>query len=88
VLDDPELLAEIVGEYALGPQIITISEKGDDTLAAYLPGQPLYTLEHYRDLDFRISGLTGFTLRFAEEDGEVTALTLIQPNGVFVAEKR
>lgn len=88
VLDDPGLLAEIVGEYALGPQIITISEKGDDTLAAYITGEPLYTLEHYRDLDFRISGLTGFTLRFAEKDGEVTALTLIQPNGVFVAEKR
>jgi len=88
VLDDPELVDELVGEYSLGPQTITIARKGDDTLTAYLPGQPLYTLDHYRDLDFRIRGLTGFTLRFEEEDGEVETLTLIQPNGVFVAEKR
>lgn len=88
VLDDPDLVAELVGDYMLGPQTITIARKGEDTLTAYLPGQPLYTLDHYRDLDFRIRGLTGFTLRFEEEDGHVETLTLIQPNGVFVAEKR
>jgi hypothetical protein len=51
-------------------------------------GQPPYELVPYRGSEFNLKGLTGFSLRFEEENGTVTAASFIQPNGTFRAKKK
>lgn len=89
-LDDPALLDAMVGEYVLGAQVVTVGRRGERTLTLNVPGQPLYVLEPYRDLEFRLEGISGYKVRFGREGtaGPITRLVFVQPNGVFTAMKR
>jgi hypothetical protein len=51
-------------------------------------GQPTYDLVPYRANEFSLKGLTGFSLRFEEENGTVKSASFIQPNGTFRALKK
>ena len=83
-LSDPAYIAKFAGEYALGPQMITVSVQGD-RLTATVPGQPTYDLEPLRNNTFELAALTGFQIQFVVEDGKVTQAIFIQPNGRFPA---
>ncbi|MCB0586968.1 MAG: DUF3471 domain-containing protein, partial [Phaeodactylibacter sp.] len=83
-----EELRAFTGEYLImGVQKLTVSEK-DGQLQITVPGQPTYTLEYYKGLEFRLKGLKGYSALFQKgDDGKVTGLVMIQPNGQFKGEK-
>jgi hypothetical protein len=51
-----------------------------------LPRQPRRELEPYRDSEFKIKGLAGYTVKFTKDTaGAVTSAIFTQPTGVFTA---
>lgn len=88
----PELTAEQLrrfeGLYELPGAVVTVALQTGSRLTATVPGQPTYDLIPYRANEFTLKGLTGFRLRFEEENGTVKAATFIQPNGRFRAAKK
>ena len=86
-LRDPAYLARLAGAYALGPQTIRVTVRGE-TLVLNVPGQPAYELIPQPDRTFVIEVARGFWLEFELEDGRAETLVLHQPNGVFRAERQ
>ena len=89
-LSDPVYLRRYAGSWTIAGQNFTVTERAG-TLLVDLPGQTRFTLEPEGiapdgSATFSIDGLTGFRVRFTEEDGELVALFL-QPNGTFRASK-
>jgi antitoxin (DNA-binding transcriptional repressor) of toxin-antitoxin stability system len=64
----------------------TVARRGD-TLTVTVPGQPTYTLVPWREREYRLEGLEGYSLRVELEDGRCTQVTFVQPNGSFPAER-
>ena len=84
-LSDPAYLAQFEGKYdMMGQQVITIELNGA-TLQASIPGQPTYTLEPYKEMEFNMKDLSGFSVRFVKQGELVTEAIITQPNGVFTA---
>ncbi len=83
-----EELSAFTGEYLImGVQKLTVSEKNGE-LQITVPGQPTYTLEYHKGLEFNLKGLKGYSALFQKGDsGKVTGLVMIQPNGQFKGEK-
>ena len=81
--------SKFVGEYVLvlGELVTRVSVK-DGELKWAVPGQMEYTLEYVKDNLFSLKGIPGFTVKFAEEAGNITGLESIQPNGTFAAIKK
>jgi len=89
-LSDPAFLRQYTGVWTILGQTFTITERSGQLLVD-LPGQARYTLEPLGitpdgAATFAIDGLTGFRVRFMQENGEEVALFL-QPNGTFRATK-
>ncbi len=88
-LSDPAFLRTLLGTYTLvdQPQVkATVSLRGSDTLAVTIPGQPEYLLEPARGTEFRLKGLTGYSMRFdLDSTGKVQELLFIQPEGIYKA---
>lgn len=87
-MSDPKFLAQFVGEYELRGQAVTVALRGEKILTLTVPGQPTYELEPYKDTEYNLKGLTGFSVRFTLEKGKVTAAVFHQPNGVFTAVRK
>jgi CubicO group peptidase (beta-lactamase class C family) len=88
-MSDPKFLAQFVGEYDLAGQTVKVAIKGTNVLTVTVPGQPTYELEPYKETEFKLKALTGFSLKFSTtKDKGVTAATFIQPNGNFTATKK
>ena len=86
-LTNPEFLKTLVGEYALATQKVTIALRGD-ALTLTVPGQKAYTLVPTLGNEFYFKSVPVITVSFkSDKSGEVTALLLNQPGGVFEAEK-
>ena len=90
IFDDPEAVAAVRGDYWLSDEVfVRIDVRGDDTLTAYIEGQPVYTLEQTDERTFGLKGLTGYSIVLGEaEKGRVESIRLVQPNGVFEAERK
>lgn len=88
----PELTAEQLrrfeGEYELPGSVATVALQAGSRLTVTVPGQPAYELVPARGTEFNLKGLTGFSLRFEEENGVITAASFIQPNGTLRAKKK
>ena len=84
-----EELNAYTGTYLImGIQPLTIKLEGE-ALKAELPGQPVYTLEHESGHKFVLKELDGYSALFqADSEGEITKVTVIQPNGQFSGEKQ
>jgi CubicO group peptidase (beta-lactamase class C family) len=83
----PERLAALAGTFELMGQSLRL-EHGATGLTLIVPGQPPHRLEPATHGRFRIAGADGYWARLERaEDGSPTALILIQPNGVFRAER-
>jgi len=86
---DSLALTKYTGEYQLGPQmIVTVYIKEGKTLILSVPGQTDYVLVPSDEGKFSISGLNGFIEQFnTDEQGKVTEILSIQPNGTFKGKK-
>lgn len=80
-------LEPFTGAYAFRGQTLTVRLRGSDSLTLTVPGQPTYTLVPTRENTFALKDVSGYSVRFTVEDGQVTAMILNQPNGTFTAER-
>lgn len=88
-LYDTAYLLQYTGEYDLSGQIFTIALRGRDRLTIAVAGQQTRILEPYIEHEFSIADLSGYGVRFVvDENGAVTGMQLIQPNGVFTAKRK
>ncbi|KIC93241.1 serine hydrolase [Flavihumibacter solisilvae] len=82
-------LEKFTGEYELQSVVLKVSLKGEKTLTLFVPGQPEYELVPQGENQFGLKGLQGFIIKFeVDNTGQVTALTSIQPNGIFTAVRK
>ncbi len=84
---DPAWLARFVGDYDLNGQAVSIQLAGN-TLTVNVPGQPQYHLVPEVNGELSLKEASIIRVRFEEENGKVTAITLLQPNGVFTAKRK
>lgn len=88
-MSDPKFLAQFVGEYDLNGQNVAVAIKGENMLTVTVPGQPTYELEPYKGTEFKLKGLTGFSLRFTlDAKKRASEAVFLQPNGVFSAKRK
>lgn len=86
-LFDPDYLRRLTGAFELRGQRVTVELAGG-VLTATVPGQPRYTLEPDVSGRFVLKEYSLISVDFTVEgDGEATALTFYQPNGVFEAKR-
>jgi CubicO group peptidase (beta-lactamase class C family) len=79
-------LQKYTGDYTLGGTVVKIFIKGENTLYAFVPGQPEYELVATDKDKFVIKVLSGYSLQFSgNAKGEISDVTFIQPNGSFKA---
>jgi CubicO group peptidase (beta-lactamase class C family) len=85
-----EDLEKYIGEYELpGPTVVKVYIKGEKTLMVLVPGQPDYELLPVKEDVFNFKIISGFSVRFEKDDnGNVSALYFIQPNGTFKATRK
>jgi len=83
-------LEKYVGEYEFAPGAVAkFYIKGENTLYAFVQGQPEYELVALGDHKFSFKKLTGYSVQFeANDEGEIVAASFIQPNGTFKAKKK
>lgn len=83
-------LKKYTGDFELSPGVtVKFYIKGEKTLYAFIEGQPEYELLATDKNKFELKALKGYSVQFEENDkGEVTAVNLIQPNGIFKAPKK
>ena len=87
-LSAPDYLSRFTGVYVMPLRSLTISLK-EYRLAATIPGFPEYTLIPYRELEFDLEGMPGFSIEFkATQDGAIVEAVYAQPGSVVVARKR
>jgi len=88
-MSDPKFLAQFAGEYDLAGQTVKVAIKGANVLTVTVPGQPTYELMPYKETEFKLKGLTGYSLKFAMgKNQSVMTATFIQPNGNFTATRK
>lgn len=81
-------LKKYEGAYLLmGVQEVKVYIK-EEKLYAFVPGQPEYELVNIGEHEFNLKVLEGFKVKFEEKDGEITAVSFIQPNGTFRGERK
>lgn len=82
-------LTKYIGEYELGPGAVAkFYIKGENTLYAFIEGQPEYELIATGKNKFDLKVLKGYSALFEEnEKGDITAVSFVQPNGTFKAKK-
>jgi CubicO group peptidase (beta-lactamase class C family) len=86
-LFDPDFLQQFVGKYQLATQTLTISLKGN-SLSFYVPGGTEMDLVPQVGDEFVLKQVKIVSLKFKlDDEGNVTTLEIIQPNGVFEAKR-
>jgi hypothetical protein len=85
---EKETLESYSGEYDLMGTPVKVYVKGEDKLFVFIPGQPEYELVSLGDDKFNIKVLDGFSVQFVRENGKISGLKFIQPNGIFSATKK
>lgn len=80
-------LEKYTGEYDLGGADGKVYIKNEE-LKLFVPGQPEYNLKAAGNDKFVIDGLEGYAVQFEVKEGEVKALTFMQPNGNFRVPKK
>lgn len=83
-------LEKYVGEYELQPGAIAkFYIKGENTLYAFIEGQPEFELVATDKNKFELKIMKGYSVKFDENDkGEIVAASFVQPNGTFKAPRK
>jgi len=88
VMMTAENLQKYAGDYELAGTTAKVYIKVN-TLYLFVTGQPEYELTSVGNDKFVIKDLTGYSLQFQKDQkNDITAITFIQPNGVFKANRR
>jgi len=82
-LSYPQILKKYVGKYELAGTVISIVFTEEGGLQMKIPGQPDYTLIPYKPREFTMKEFSDNTIKFIMEDGEVTMMQSISPNGTY-----
>lgn len=81
-------LEKYTGEYDFGGATIKVYIIGENTLKAFIAGQPEYELIPVKEHVFALKGLDGFRFIFNVENGQAIELISEQPNGSFKAKRK
>ncbi len=83
-------LEKYVGEYELQPGAVAkFYIKGEKTLYAFIEGQPEYELVATDKNKFELKILKGYSVLFEENaKGEIVAVSFVQPNETFKANRK
>jgi len=83
-------LEKYVGEYELQPGAIAkFYIKGENTLYAFIEGQPEFELVATDKNKFELKVMKGYSVQFEENaKGEIVAASFVQPNGTFKAKRK
>ena len=85
---DSAQLKKYEGEYELGGVTAKVYLKSN-VLYVFVPGQPEYETIPAGNHEFKLKVLPGYSVKFEVNDnGDVTALNFIQPNGTFKAKRK
>jgi hypothetical protein len=77
------------GDYELGGITAKVYIRGENTLMLLVPGQPDYELVPTKKHEFDLKIIKGYSVKFEVSDKNVaTAVSFIQPNGVFKATRK
>ncbi len=89
LLNDEKYVAAISGSYELEGTTCKVEKKGAK-LYVTLPGQPPYELQPYRENEFKLKNLNGYSLRFYFENGKdkASSAEFHQPDGVYKAVRK
>lgn len=83
-LSDPQLLKKLAGTYDLNFAKAKVVPIAGDKLLLTATGQPPYELIPWRNTEFKLEGLNGYTFEFVpDKKGEYHEVILHQPNGDF-----
>jgi CubicO group peptidase (beta-lactamase class C family) len=89
-LSDPAYLKKLAGKYtfAQGGVQTCQFEARNATLYVKVPGQPEYTLVPFDGNEFKLKGLSGYSVAFTlDAQGKAVAVSFIQPQGIFKANR-
>lgn len=82
-------LQKYTGSYDLEGATVTVYIRNNKTLMVLVPGQPDYELAAAGEHLFNLVIAKGYSVKFDVNDNkQVTALSFIQPNGVFKANRK
>lgn len=82
-------LKKYTGSYDLEGTNVTVYIRNNKTLMVLIPGQPDYELAPASPHIFNLVIAKGYSVKFDVNDQqEVTALSFVQPNGIFKANKK
>ena len=63
--------------------------KNETVLYVFVPGQPEYETVPIGNHEFSLKVLSGYSVKFdVSDNGTVTGLSFIQPNGIFKAKRK
>ena len=85
-LSEKAYLEKFVGEYKLEEMVIKVTFKGD-VLVAMPTGQPTLELDPYKENEFNLKGLQGYSVTFNLENDKAIEMVFHQPNGIFTAKR-
>lgn len=86
---DNAILEKYVGDYELAGNTIKVYINNENKLYLFVQGQPEYELLATDKHKFSFKTLEGFKVEFIEsDDGSITEVLLIQPNGTFKASRK
>lgn len=81
-------IQKYIGEFDLAGTVVTVYNKGN-TVYVLIPGQPDYELVSIGNDKFNLKILQGYSVQFhPDSSGKIIAISFIQPNGIFKAEKK
>ncbi|NND34920.1 MAG: serine hydrolase, partial [Saprospiraceae bacterium] len=82
-------LNKYVGNYDLNGLNVKVYIRGSNTLMVLVPGQPDYELVPVEEHLFNLKIADGYSVKFdLSDEGKVTQLSFLQPNGVFTASRK
>lgn len=82
-------LQKYAGDYDLEGTNVKVYMRGEKTLMVLIPGQPDYELAPTKPNEFDLTIAKGYSVKFdVNEKGEVTALSFVQPEGIFKATRK
>ena len=86
---DKTILEKYVGDYEFSGTPIKVYIKNESKLYLFIEGQPEYELLATEKHKFSLKILEGYKVEFVEADnGSITDIVFIQPNGKFKASKK
>lgn len=86
-MSDPDYLSRFTGKFDMAGNEVVVKLNKNGKLMLTFPGQPVYELKPSSDNKFKLVDNEEIIVKYHIEDSNVTALSFIQPNGVFKAEK-